>query len=504
MSYMLACDVGSQGVKIILCDDSLKVLFSSYEPYDIIYPHPGWAEQNPEDWISGLIRGLRTVVLSSGIDRKSIRILGIDCQVEGILPVDGKGRALRNSLIWMDRRALDQVERIKHLVDQDALFEITGLNNDPYHVAPKIMWMKDNEPEIFAKTAKFLTPTSYVVFRMTGEYVTDYSNASTTMLFDIRNRTWDRGLSELMEIPLDAMPALVPATTIVGRLNKEFAIDSGLDMETQVIAGCGDEHAATIGTGVTKEGLVCDITGTAEAVCAPTRTLVYDRSRLVETHCHGDPDKWFLENPGFVSGGNLRWFKDQLGQSERAVESFSGIDAYDILMKEAERVSPGSDGVIFLPMMMGALTPEWNPRAKAVFFGLTMHHKREHLVRAILEASAFGLKDIVDRMEFAGLKVDEIRIGGGGSKSQLWRQIKADVTGKRVSIVSDGNDTCFGSAILASVAIGLYQSIDEAAEDKVEVLSIQEPSSDGFEEYSRAYEKYREIYDRLRPSFDST
>jgi xylulokinase len=155
-------------------------------------------------------------------------------------------------------------------------------------------------------------------------------------------------------------------------------------------------------------------------------------------------------------------------------------------------------------MMMGALTPEWNPRAKAVFFGLTMHHKREHLVRAILEASAFGLKDIVDRMEFAGLKVDEIRIGGGGAKSQLWRQIKADVTGKRVSIVSDGNDTCFGSAILASVAIGLYHSIDQAAEDKVEVLSIQEPSSDGFQEYSRAYEKYREIYDRLRPSFDST
>ena len=502
MSYILACDVGSQGVKTILCDDSLKVLCSIYEPYDIIYPRPGWAEQNPEDWISGLMKALNSVVLTSGIDRKSIRVIGIDCQVEGILPVDSKGRALRNSLIWMDRRAVAQAERISDLVDQDKLFEITGLNNDPYHVAPKILWMKDNEPEIFEKTAKFLTPASYIVFRMTGEYATDYSNASTTMLFDIRNKAWDRRLFELMEIPLDAMPELVPATAIVGKLNKEFAVNSGLDIETQVIAGCGDEHAATIGTGVTKECLVCDITGTAEAVCAPTKTLIYDRSRLVETHCHGDPDKWLLENPGFVSGGNLRWFRDQLGQPERAVESFSGIDAYEILMKEAERVAPGSDGVIFLPMMMGAMTPEWNPKAKAVFFGLTLYHKREHMVRAILEASAFGLKDIIDSMESAGLKVDEIRIAGGGAKSHLWRQIKADVTGKRVSIVSDGNDTCFGSAILASVAIGLYRSVDEAAEDKVEVLRVQEPSSNQFEEYCRAYEKYREIYSRLRPSFD--
>jgi xylulokinase len=223
----------------------------------------------------------------------------------------------------------------------------------------------------------------------------------------------------------------------------------------------------------------------------------------VETHGHADPDKWLLENPGFVSGGNLRWFRDQLSQSEKAVELFSGIDAYDILMKEAERVEAGSAGVIFLPMMMGAMTPEWNPRAKAGFFGLTLYHTREHLVRAILEASAFGLRDIVDSMETSGLKIDEIRICGGGSKSPLWRQIKADVTGKKVSIVSDGNDTCFGAAILAAVAIGYFNSIDEAVEATIKVVDTLEPEKDRFEIYCDAYEKYREIFERLKPLFEN-
>ncbi len=502
MSHIIACDVGSQGLKAILCDESLSILFSCYEQYDIIYPKPGWAEQNPEDWINALIKSLRSIVLNTGIHKSRIRVIGIDCQVEGILPVDSRGKSLRNCIIWMDRRAVPQTKRIGQLIDQDELFKITGLNNDSYHVAPKILWIKDNEQDIFDKTAKFLTPASYVLLRMTGEYATDYSNATTTMLCDIRKKSWDRKLFELMDISFDLMPKIVPATEIIGKVNKQFAEATGLDTETLVIAGCGDEHAATIGTGVTREGLVCDITGTAEPVCAPSKTVIYDKSRLVETHGHADPDKWLLENPGFVSGGNLRWFRDQLSQSEKAVELFSGIDAYDILMKEAERVEAGSAGVIFLPMMMGAMTPEWNPRAKAAFFGLTLYHTREHLVRAILEASAFGLRDIVDSIETSGLKIDEIRICGGGSKSPLWRQIKADVTGKKVSIVSDGNDTCFGAAILAAVAIGYFNSIDEAVEATIKVVDTLEPEKDRFEIYCDAYEKYREIFERLKPLFD--
>jgi xylulokinase len=502
MQYVIGCDVGSQSLKAILISLEGKICGEASASYPIEYPQPTWAQQSPDAWMDALAEAVRSLLAGNHIHPGQIVALGLDAQVDGVVVIGSDGKPLYPAMIWMDRRAVSQCERARKQISRETTFQITGLNLDPYHVAPKIRWLADNEPYLFEKSASYLLPGSYVAFKLTGELGVDYSNASSTMLMDVRTRAWSQQMCDAFEIPIDRLPAIYPATQVLGTLRQKVAENLGLNPSTKVILGSGDEHAACLGAGVIEPGLVCDIAGTAEPVCASSNSTLFDDSGLVETHCHADPELWLLENPGFVSGANYRWFRDQFSIEETQRAQREGLDAYTLLDNGAETVPPGSDGLIMLPCLMGAMAPTWNALARGTFMGFTLAHRREHFSRAILEGSAYAVRDITDQMLRMGLPLREIRAVGGGARSPLWRQIKADVTGLPVTLTNTIETTALGAGILALTGSGLVGSLSEALSLTTQVVETREPNPENRRAYEEYYQLYRDTYFSLLPVFE--
>jgi xylulokinase len=405
-------------------------------------------------------------------------------------------------MIWMDRRAEAQAAAVSERMPPDEFYRRVGANLDSSHAVFKALWVRDNEPEIWSAAALLMTPGTYVLREVAGAVAVDYSNASSMALLDPRSRAWSAEVLDAVGVPPTMLPEVAAATEPVGTIRATFAEATGLSPDTVVAIGCGDEMAATLGAGVFAPGDVCDVVGTAEPVCAASAEPREDPSMLVECHPHADPDAWLLENPGFVSGGSLRWWRDRFSPIERSAEEEGLGDAYDLLSREAERVPPGSEGVVFLPCLQGAMAPEWNGAARGVFYGLTLAHTRAHMTRAILEGSAFALRDILEAMKAAGLDVRRLTIVGGGAKGPLWRQIKADVTGLPVRIPSSVETTATGAAILAAVGSGIHADVASAVDAFVSFRPeehVPDPERSGV--YDEAYRRYRDVYFALRPVF---
>jgi xylulokinase len=406
-------------------------------------------------------------------------------------------------MIWMDRRAEAQAAALAERIAPDEFYRAVGANLDSSHAVFKALWVRDEEPESWAKATRIMPPGSYVVRHVSGAFVVDYSNASSLALLDPRSRTWSASALEASGIGMEMLPELGPGTQPVGTITEAFADASGLEGSTVVAIGCGDEMAATLGAGVFAPGDVCDVVGTAEPVCAASAEPREDPTMLVECHPHADPDAWLLENPGFVSGGNLRWWRDQFAPIERDAEAVGLGDAYDLLSSEAGHIAPGAGGLVFLPCMQGAMAPEWNGAARGVFYGLTLAHTRDHMTRALLEGSAFALRDILTAMMNAGLDVRRLTMVGGGAKGPLWRQIKADVTGLPVRVPVSVETTATGAAILAAVGAGLHATVADAVGAFVAYRpELHEPDPGAAAAYEDAYARYRAVYDALRPVFE--
>lgn len=502
MSFVIGCDIGSQAVKAILLSEEGNIVAEASSAYAIEYPKPTWAQQNPKDWENATINAISRLVIESGVPKEDVAAIGLDAQVDGFVAVNAAGEVLYPAIIWMDRRAVTQVDKIRQMYSADEIFNLSGLNLDPYHVAPKIRWLADEYPRSFENARFFLMPGSYLAYFLTGEVAVDYSNASSMLLMDIRQRTWSPRLCSIFQIPLESLPPIYPANQVIGNLRSSLASELGLSPRTKVILGCGDEHAACLGAGVIHPKMVCDITGTAEPVCAVAEAPLFDDTGLVETHSHAHPNYWLLENPGFVSGGNYRWFRDHFGQQEIDQAHVMNCEAYELLDRIAEQVPPGSDGLILLPCLMGSTTPTWNSSTRGVFLGFSLTHTRSHFARAILEGSAYGLRDIVTRMMEIGLPIKEIRVVGGGARSPLWRQIKADVTGLPVSLPQTVETTALGAAILALNGVGLTETIDEACDLSVKVIETREPQDQNTAIYNQHYQTYRAAYFALLPVFE--
>jgi len=502
MKYVLGCDLGSQGVKVILVTAEGCLVGEASLGYGIDYPVPTWAEQSTSLWTDAICGAVRKVLSTTGVPAEQIVSIGLDAQVDGVVPIDASGKSLRPAIIWMDRRAVAQCDAIAKRFDPQQIFQITGLNLDASHVAAKIRWLADNEPETYRNAAHFLLPGSYAAYYLTGELAVDYSNASSTMLMDMRTKTWSPEMCACFDISPDCLAPIYPAPTDVGHLRPEIAEKMGLKPMTHVILGSGDEHAACLGAGVVRPGLVCDIAGTAEPVCAVSLEPLIDSSGLVETHCHADPEVWLLENPGFISGANYRWFRDQFGAQEVELAAKKGVDPYELLNQAAGSVPPGSEGLIMLPCLMGAMAPTWNALARGTFMGFTLAHRREHFCRAVLEASAYAVRDITDQMKKMDLPLEEIRVVGGGARSPLWRQIKADVIGLPVSITQTVETTSLGAAILALVGSGIAESLALAIQATVQVIETRQPQPEVQARYEDYYQLYRTTYFSLLPAFE--
>jgi xylulokinase len=499
--YVIGADVGSQGMKTVLLDELGSVVASAYTAYDPRYPAPNWAEETPSDWEAALTTTVHQVMHELGVAAADVVALALGSQVDGLVCVGKHGEALRPAIIWLDRRATTQCDTLRLAIAPRDLFHLTGANLDSSHVAPKILWVRDSEPAIYEQSRYFLLPGSYMAYRLTGEAVVDYADASSTLLLDVRAKQWSQQMLNVTGLDEERLGRVAGATSVAGRLSSAAAERLGLTTHTLVAVGSGDEHAACIGAGVTQSSTVCDINGTAEPVCAVAPQPVFDEQGLLETHCHADPDAWLIENPGFVSGGSYRWFVDALAPHERIEAERRGLSVYDLLNGEAERVPATSNGLIFLPCLSGAMTPTWNADARGVFFGLSMAHGRGHMVRAILEGTAYGLRDNVDRMAEIGLNPQEIRAVAGGARGRLWLQIKADVTGRPITVPRELETTALGAAMLAGVAGGLFANLKEAAHKAVIVTTTIEPHSANKSAYDDAYALYRQIYDALQEPF---
>ena len=502
--YVIGCDVGSQGTNCALYSAEGTLVASSYKPYDLSFPFPGAAEQDPDLWPEAVVTGVRDLLTHVPEGPSAVRGLSFGSQLDGMVVCGADGRALRPAMIWMDRRAEEQAAAVAEVMPPEDFYARVGANLDSSHAVFKALWVRDNEPGVYADAKHLMPPGSFVLWKTTGVLAVDYSNASSLALLDPRTRAWSEDVLDACGIDVAMLPELGAGTQPVGTIASGFASATGLDPSTVVAIGCGDEMAATLGAGVFSPGEVCDVVGTAEPVCAASAEPREDPSMLVECHPHADPSTWLLENPGFVSGGSLRWWRDQFAPIERGAEAEGLGDAYDLLSREAARVPAGSDGVVFLPCLQGAMAPEWNGAARGVFYGLTLAHTRAHMTRAILEGSAYALRDILEAMKAAGLDVRRLTIVGGGAKGELWRQIKADVTGLPVRVPESVETTATGAAILAAVASGGHRTIDDAVRAFVAYRPNEHQPDPGRQQaYDETYTLYREVYHALKPVFST-
>jgi xylulokinase len=501
--YLIGCDVGSQGTNAALYSADGDLVASAYEAYDVSFPHPGWAEQDPRLWTAALQATIARLLERVPEGPSAVKGLSFGSQLDGMVVCDAKGEPLRAAMIWMDRRAEAQAAALAGRIPREDFYRQVGANLDSSHAVFKAMWVRDQEPEVFAEAASLQSPGSFVLREAAGVLAVDYSNASSLALLDPRTRRWSAPVLDAVGIDPGMLPELAAGTQPVGRVTPAFAERTGLSPETVVVVGCGDEMAATLGAGVFAPGEVCDVVGTAEPVCAASAGPREDPTMLVECHPHADPDVWLLENPGFVSGGGLRWWRDQFSPLELEAEARGEGDAYDLITGPAAGVPPGSEGLVHLPCMQGAMAPEWNGAARGVFYGLTLAHTRAHLTRALLEGSAYALMDILEAMRNAGLEVRRLTIVGGGAKGALWRQIKADVTGLPVRVPTSVETTATGAAILAAVGSGVHSSVAEAVDAFVAYRPDEQlPDPERHERYADAYRRYRDLYFALKPVFD--
>jgi xylulokinase len=497
---VIGVDVGSSGTCAQAIDASGALLASCYRSYDVSYPQPGWADQDPEVWVKAVVETVSEARAS--VAGRHISAIGFGSQLDGLVALDAAGMPLRPALIWMDKRATLECDDVAKVIDPGWLRKTSGCYLDAGHVAAKILWLQRNEPAVFTAARSFALPGSYAASRVSGVLAVDPSNASSTMLLDVRSRAWSSELCDAFGIDLERLPPVQDASAVLGHPLDWFCEATGLDSSTRVVLGCGDEMAATLGAGVIEAGTVCDVLGTAEPVCAVTERPVNDESGVVEAHPHADPEKWLLENPGWLSGGAYKWFRDELAGG---VGSTDGRDkvSYDALNELITESPAGADGVIFLPFLGGATAPEWNAGARAVWFGLTAAHGRSHLLRALHEGNALALQDVMEAMRSAGATPQRIVCVGGGARSKLLRSIRADVTGLPVSRSEDVETTARGAAILAALGGGLHPSFAAACKAMASpaVDEIQ-PDESRHELYVQVHARYRDLYAALRPLFN--
>jgi xylulokinase len=478
--------VGTQSAKAVLVDEEGTTRARASRSYATRYPAPGWAEQDPRDWLTGLGGAIGEAIQTSGIVADQIAGIGIAAQVDGIVAVDARNAPLSPAPIWMDRRATRELDRVLERIEPGAIRAISGANADPSHGAPKIVWLRESLEQ---KADAYLLPASFLVAHLTGRRTIDRTNASTLLLLDVATDQWSPALLEAFGVTPEQVGELGVATDVAGRLRDDAAEAWGLSTGCPVVVGCGDEHAACVAADVLRPGVVGDITGTAEPVAAGVDRPVPDPEGLLETHAHVPAGRWLIEHPGFVSAGSVRWLaEDVLGCTQPEIGLL------------AAQAPAGADGVRFLPALGGASTPRWNADLFGAFTGLAIGHDRRHLARAVLEGCCFAVRDIVERLEALDLGADVIRVVGGGARDRTWLQMKADVTGRAIEGLCEPEATAFGAALVAAVGIGWYGDIDEAAAATLRVEPVRyEPNESLSELYDEAWAAYRATFDALEP-----
>jgi len=496
---VLAIDAGTTGIRSMFFDRHGNVAARAYSEFTSSYPHPSWVEQNAESWWEKACATIHHCLKEDSISPEHVIGISVTNQRETVVPVDENGRPLRNAIVWQDRRTVPQCEGIRTKIPPAQVYSITGLTIDPYFTAPKILWIRDKEKAHYDATDKFLLVHDYLIFRLSGEYITDYSNASRTLLFDIREGDWSGKMLELLGIPIEKLPKTVPSGKMIGTLTPDAARETGLKEETPIISGGGDQQCAALGVGVVKEGMIKATTGTGTFMLAHSKTVRLDPSMRVLCSRHVVPDAFVVEASMFTTGSALKWYRDNLGSEEISIADDRGCDPYDILTEAAMKSPPGSGGIIHIPHFMGAGAPYWNPHARGVFAGLALGHTRHHLIRSILEGVSYDIRSNMEVMRELGLPSQEMRVTGGAARSEAWMQIQADVVRVPVIRTKMEEATAVGAAILGFKGVDVFKSVAQAAEEMVKILPPLQPSKDTLDVYSKRYKTFKTLYAAIAP-----
>jgi len=500
--FVIGIDIGTSGCKSLLIDDRGQVVAKAVREYPLSTPNPGWSEQDPEDWwqavkmtLAQLLKGVSSI--------HKIRAIGLSGQMHGMVALDKESRVLRPCILWNDQRTGRQCQEIHDQAGGvEGLLQLTNNRMLPGYTGGKILWVRENEPWVYEKIRMILNPKDYIRFRLTGEYATEVSEASGTGLFNVRARDWSYRLLELLKIPREWLPRCYESPEISGKVMADVAKEFGLPAGLPVAGGGGDAVVQTTGTGLVEPGILGTTIGTAGIVAMALDRCYENPGGRLQIFCNNMPNRWHAMGVTLAAGGSLRWFRDILGGLEREVAKWTGEEVYDILSREASKAEPGSEGLLFLPYLIGERCPYADPKARGAFVGLTLRHGRCHLLRSILEGVIFSLRDVSDLIREMGLPLTQVRTSGGGALSPLWRQIHADVFNSEVVTMSGGGEGgAYGAALVAGAGIGIWPSVEEAVGVlKVETRDVPAPESVRL--YGRIFPIYRNLYKTLKGSFD--
>jgi xylulokinase len=495
-NVLLGIDIGTSACKVAAFDLSGKVLAASTAEYEVYYPHPGWAEQDAEEWWKAVCQAIKELLQQGTVTADEIAGIGIDGQSWSAVPIDSDGKVLCNTPIWMDTRAVDICDRLNRELGDKLIFEHAGNSLQPSYTTAKILWYKEHMPQVYARIDKILQSNSFIAYRLTGICSQDVSQGYGLHCFEMRSGSWNKEMCEALGIPFSFLPDLYQCHQVIGGVTAAAAKETGLIAGTPVVAGGLDAACGTLGAGVIYAGETQEQGGQAGGMSICIDQYAADPRLILSFHVI--PGKWLLQGGTTGGGGVMRWLEKEFGDYERTIAHTVGKSSMAQLDELAEVVSPGSDGLVFLPYMAGERSPIWDPKAKGVFYGLDFSKSKGHMIRAALEGVAYSLKHNLDIAEAIGAGVNELRAMGGAANSRLWTQIKADLTGKPIVVPSSDTATTLGAAILAGVGVGLYTDFEEAVRMTVKITRRHEPDMEKHKLYQKNYTTYLALYRNLQ------
>jgi len=493
MTAFMGIDVSTTGSKALLIDETGAVLAVASSPHTLSTPRPLWSEQNPEEWWQATLSSIREVLQKAAIPPAAIKAIGLTGQMHGLVLLDADGKVLRPAILWNDQRTQAQCDEIHARIGRERFIQISGNLALTGFTAPKILWVAENEPDIYAQARHVLLPKDYIRYKLTGVFAMDKADGAGTVLFDLRKRDWSDALLSELGIPRSWMPPTYEGPEFTGIVTLEAAKATGLAVGTPVAAGGGDQAAGAVGVGAVEPGIIGLTVGTSGVVFAATPAPLIEPEGRLHAFCHAVPGMWHFMGVMLSAAGSLQWYRDTLASDM----------SFDALLTEAELVPAGSEGLLFLPYLSGERTPHPDPRARGAFVGLTLRHTRGHMTRAVLEGVAFGLKDGFTLIQKAGLEsITQVRASGGGTKGALWRQILASVLESELVTVNTAEGGAFGAALLAGVSAGAWSDVASACRETIKLTGQTQPVPDQVRVYQHTYQLYRDLYPALKPAFD--
>ena len=482
----IGIDLGTSAVKLLLMDQNGKIHNIVSKEYPLYFPYPGWSEQKPEDWYEQSVAGLKELI--ADCDKDQIAGIGFGGQMHGLVALDKEDQVIRPAILWNDGRTTKQTDYLNEMIGKETLSEYTANIAFAGFTAPKILWMKENEPENFAKIEKIMLPKDYLAYRLSGTSCTDYSDASGMLLLDVKNRRWSKEMMDICGIKEEQLPQLFESYEVVGCIKPELASELGISPEVKIVAGAGDNAAAAVGTGTVGEG-GCNISlGTSGTIFISSKEFQVDEFNALHSFDHADGG-YHLMGCMLSAASCNKWWMEEI------------LKTKDFGKEQENIVKLGENQVFYLPYLMGERSPHNDPQARAVFMGMSMDTTREEMTQAVLEGVAFGLRDSLEVARSLGIKIERTKICGGGAKSPLWKKIIANVMNLKVDVIESEEGPGYGGAMLAAVGCGEFESVEAAASKLVKVIDTVEPEPELVAKYEERYQKFRQIYPALKNIF---